>query len=436
MRVKCLHTASEKVLIISTLEFMSRTGRKVLMQEALRHGFPGYFSSRPSNYLATIDMRSEQEDMSNSSFLLLPVEIRLEMLRYLLLAPRLPCLPSPRKLKATMLSVLLVNRQIYKEARDIFFSENSFARIVTNYNHLYEDLETLGIFCVTPGRKAKDFYHHSLKMLLIFHSYKPIGVHSMLLFAEDLHRFCDVARILTPWREHVLTVRLEFTMPVPWLETSRMAVTSVGQFMVDLWLPPRVLMDLTALKNSVEFVQTIDSKEVSEIEVNFPNMVSQDAERIVETIRENYDGGMKSMREDDHFGALLVLVIASRLCLTLLERPNARIATGYAAGLTTHEYCVKVGFRAFRQLAQAHKELGYFDAPCFAAYQALAFAISMSQQGFPFLVNEFLEGVHFFTVSFEQEKQRRERGVESRPQIWAPPIEIKRAVATINISIP
>lgn len=169
-------------------------------------------------------MSPKSKATSESRLLRLPSEIRLEILRHLSLASRVSRAPTQRNLFSTILSLLLPSRQIYRESHEVFYNENAFVQTVTNYDHLHQDLEILGVCLVAWERKAQEFCPCTLKVLVVFQEYHPIGIHTIFVFAEDLLKLCTNARIMTPHRECVMTVHLELTKPMPRLTIAHSVV--------------------------------------------------------------------------------------------------------------------------------------------------------------------------------------------------------------------
>ena len=166
-------------------------------------------------------MSPTPESPKASRLLNLPVELRLEILQFIEWTRQVvqtgpfsrpsqtdPEMATRQASHATMLSLFLMCRLIHSEAMELFQRANGFVHVVTNYDHSSSDLKAAGISSLNSGIIARDFLHHDLKAIIIFHSCKSIGEYHLTLFAVDLYRVGLLLRILFPFQMHPSTMDL------------------------------------------------------------------------------------------------------------------------------------------------------------------------------------------------------------------------------------
>lgn len=301
--------------------------------------------------------------------LALPLEIRLEILGNLLRTqntPRAstfdPTIPHTSYIK--LLPLYLVCRQLYLEAKDVFHRQNRFVHIVTNYDHLFWDLNAAGIPCLTSGRAAQDFPHYCLKALLIFHGYRPIGIHHIMIAGEDVGRICAVLPIFAPFRGCNLTIKFELSRPFPDMLIPRRVQ--------DLFIQPfRELRQLYLRISDLDIDEGWDHMlTVTLDDEKYMQLSAESAVHWIEALLKRNNTHVR-FRRHQWVSSIPGLTDARRICAVISNRPNVILKRGPHNGEHSHAACAVLHFKILTALACAYFKLKQWQAAHFYASEAI-----------------------------------------------------------------
>ncbi|KAK3176691.1 hypothetical protein OEA41_008016 [Lepraria neglecta] len=257
---------------------------------------------------------------------------------------------------------------------ELFERANGFVHVVTNYGHSSSDLQAAGISLLNAGITARDFLHHKLKALIIFHSYKSIGEYHLTLFAVDLYRVGLLLRILFQFQMHPLTVDLTVLTTLSGPD----GPVSATQMMKWCFSDLRRLYneDPGAVDGSDELPIESRSGLGSNIEINDGNELSVNADAMVGSMHNFGDLGDDAMNNSNPFLAAMYYVDACRIGQVLSERPDTRLMRGLSAhdGIAADEICASSTAHTLNGLALAYVKLEQWEAASLLGCKALGLA--------------------------------------------------------------